>query len=89
MFVSLIKPHKAVTLNTIASWLRMTLEQSGIDSSIFGAHSTHRASASAAVRGGITTEDIFKAATWDSESVFQRFYHEQMDNTAYNRAIIN
>ena len=36
LFVSFIKPHKAVTSSTIARWLWLTLEQSGIDSSIFG-----------------------------------------------------
>ena len=89
VFVSLIKPHKAVTSSTIARWLRTTLEQSGIDSSIFGAHSTCGASASAAVRGGITTEDILKAANWSSESVFQRFYHKEVDKAPYGRAVIN
>ena len=37
------------------------------DPSIFGAHSTRGASASAAMRGGITTKDILKAANWSSE----------------------
>ena len=71
LFVSFIKPHKAVTSSTIARWLRSILEHSGIDPSIFGAHSTCGASASAAMRGGITTEDILKAANQSSKSVFQ------------------
>ena len=82
LFVSFIKPHKAVTSSTIARWLWITLEQSGIDSSIFGTHSTRGASASAAAKGGITTEDILKAANWSSESVFQRFYHKEVDKAA-------
>uniref|UniRef100_A0A1X7UWB1 Tyr recombinase domain-containing protein n=1 Tax=Amphimedon queenslandica TaxID=400682 RepID=A0A1X7UWB1_AMPQE len=74
-----IKPHKAVTSSSIARWLRTTLEEAGIDSSIFGAHSTRGASASAAARGGVTLEEILKAANWSSESVFQRFYHKEVD----------
>ena len=66
----------------------MTLEQSGIDTSIFGAHSTRRESASAAVKGGITTEDILKPASWSLESVFQIFYHKEVDNVAYGRVVI-
>ena len=54
----------------------------------FGAHSTRGASASAAARGGITTEDILKAANWSSESVFQKFYHKEVDKAAYGRAVI-
>ena len=79
MFISFIKPHKAVTGSSIARWLRTVLEEAGIDSAIFGAHSTRGASALAAVRGGVTLEDILKAANWSSESVFQRFYHKEVD----------
>lgn len=42
-------------------WLQLTSEQSAIESSIFGAHFTRGASASAATKGGITKENI-KAA---------------------------
>ena len=52
------------------------LDEAGIDTSIFGAHSTHGASTLAAARAGITTGDILKAANWNSESVFQRFYQK-------------
>ena len=89
LFISFIKPHKAVTSSSIARWLRTTLEEAGIDSSIFGAHSTCGASASAAARGGVTLEDILKAANWSSESVFQRFYHKEVDRAAYGMAVIN
>ena len=54
----------------------------------FVAHSTWGASASAASRAGITTSDILKAANWSSESVFQRFYHKEIDRTAYGSAVI-
>ena len=53
----------------------MAEDNPGIDSSIFGAHSTHGASASAAARGVVKLEEILKAANWSSVSVFQKFYH--------------
>ena len=65
------------------------MELAGINPDIFGAHSTRGASASAAARGGITLEDILKAANWSSESVFQKFYHKQVDRAAYGRAVID
>ena len=77
------------TSSSIARWLRTILEEAGIDSSIFGAHSTRGASASAAARGGVTLEEILKAANWSSESVFQRFYHKEVDRAAYGRAVID
>ena len=88
LFISFIKPHKAVTSSSIARWLRLILENAGINSSIFGAHSTRGASASAAFRAGITTSDILQAANWSSESVFQKFYHKEVDKAAYGRAVI-
>jgi DNA-binding transcriptional regulator YdaS (Cro superfamily) len=64
LFISFVERHKA-----IARWLRSILEQAGIDSSIFEAHSTHgAASISTATRGGVTTEDILKAAIWSLDS---------------------
>ena len=88
LFVSFIRPHKAITSSTIARWLKTILQQAGVDIAIFGAHSTRGASASAAARGGITTEDILKAANWSSESVFQTYYHKEVDKAAYGRAVI-
>ena len=89
LFLSFIKPHKAVTSSTIARWLRTVLEQAGINTEIFRAHSIRGASASAAARGGVTLEDILKAANWSSESVFQKFYHKELDQAAYGRAVIS
>ena len=89
IFLSFIKPHKAVTSSTIARWLRTILKQAGINTEIFSAHCTRGASASAAARDGVTLEDILKAANWSSESDFQRFYHKEVDRAAYRRAVIN
>ena len=59
------------------------LEEAGIDTSIFGAHSTRGASSSAAASARTTTANILKAS---SES---RFYHKTVDKAAYGRAVIN
>ena len=78
LFISFIKPHKAVTSSSIARWLKTILEEAGIDTSMFGAHSTR--GASAAAKAGVN---------WSSESVFQRFYHKTSNKAAYGRAVIN
>ena len=88
LFISFIKPHKAATSSLTARWLRLILENAGINSAIFGAHFTRGASVSAAFRAGITTSDILQAANWSSESVFQKFYHKEVDKAAYGRAVI-
>jgi len=70
--VAIIKPHNS---STVARWLKSLLEASGIDTSIFSAHSVRGASSYAAGSAGISTSDILKAAGWSSESTFPQFYY--------------
>ena len=48
LLVSYQKPHKAISKDTVAQWLKEELKLAGIDTSIFGAHSTRATSTSAA-----------------------------------------
>ena len=81
----LVKPHKPVTSSTIARWLRTVLEKSGIDISIFKAHSVLGAAATAASMGGIT----IKAADWSSESVFTKFYYKPTRDASFGEAVLS
>ena len=38
VFLAFIKPFKAVSSSTVASWLKSLLEAAGIDTSVFNAH---------------------------------------------------
>ena len=69
LFGAMIKPHKPIAPCTIAWWLKEVLKLSGVDVSMFTAHSTRSASASAAADSGVTTRDILNAADWSTESV--------------------
>jgi len=40
LFVSYIKPHKAVSKDTISRWCKVTLKNSGINTKLFSAHSS-------------------------------------------------
>ena len=64
LFVSFIKPHRAVTSSTIARWLKEVMAAAGIDTSTFKAHSARGASTSTASMQGVTTQDILSAADW-------------------------
>ena len=88
LFVAIIKLHKPVASCTIARWLKEVLKLSGIDVSIFTAHSTRSASASAAEDSGVTTSDILRAADWSAESVFRRFYYRPSHDPLYGRTVI-
>ena len=89
LLVAISKPHKAVSSSTVARWIKSLLEASGIDVSIFSAHSVRGASSSAAASTGISTAEILKAANWSSESVFQRFYYRSTDNQSYGRVVLS
>jgi len=39
LFVSLIKPYKAVGLQTLSRWIRTVLDRSGVDVGVFKPHS--------------------------------------------------
>ncbi|CAK1578331.1 unnamed protein product [Parnassius mnemosyne] len=49
-------PHKPATTQTISRWIKQVLSESGIDVSVFGAHSTRHASTSAAFSAGASVE---------------------------------
>lgn len=52
------------------------LTESGVNTQIFGAHSTRHSATSAAARNGAKIELIRKAAHWITKSnVFTRFYN--------------
>ena len=89
LLVAIVKPHKPVAACTIARWLKEVLKLSGIDVSMFTAHSTRSASASAAADSGVTTSDILKAADWSTESVFRCFYYRPTHNPLYGRAVLS
>ena len=89
LLLAIIRPHQAVSSSSVARWLKSLLEASGIDISIFNAHSVRGASSSAAAMAGVTTADILKAANWNSESVFQRFYYRSADDHSYGRAVLS
>ncbi|CAH3179407.1 unnamed protein product, partial [Porites lobata] len=48
LFISFIKPNKAVSRDTISRWTKQVLTNSGIDTKIFTSHSTRAASATKA-----------------------------------------
>lgn len=82
LFIGLRKPHKKVGTQTLAHWVKKTLQESGIDISIFGAHSTRSASTSAAHRSGVNLEVVRKAAGWsNSSNVFLKYYQRDVVNT--------
>ena len=75
LFISYVKPHKAVGTHTIGRWIKQLLQESGIDTTIFKAHSTRAASVSK-VSHSLPTDTILKHVGWKSDCVFRKFYNK-------------
>jgi site-specific recombinase XerD len=71
LFVSFVKPHKAVTKDTIARWVKSILQQSGIDTDKFTCHSTRAASTSCVKAAGLNLKQIMQSAGWSNSSTFE------------------
>lgn len=93
LFIGFKKPHNPVTSQTLSRWIKGTLSKSGVDVSIFSAHSTRHAATSRAHACGVNIDLIRKTAGWsNSSSTFAKFYNRTIINTdelALANAIIN
>ncbi|XP_045766917.1 uncharacterized protein LOC123868426 isoform X1 [Maniola jurtina] len=91
LFLSYKKPHQEVSSQTISHWIKFILGKSGVDISIFSAHSTRHASTSSANRIGVSIEVIKKTAGWSEQSgVFAKFYNKEIinDQNSFARSIL-
>ena len=75
LILTFAKPHKPASRDTIRRWIRNVMQLSGIDVSVFKAHSTRAASTSKAKINNVPIEDILKTAGWKSNSTFARHYN--------------
>lgn len=93
LFISLKKPFKGVTSQTLSRWLKDTLHDCGLDTNIFSAYSTRHASTSAAKHRDVSVDIIRNSAGWtDKSDMFaNKFYNRPVihDRTLYVQAILN
>lgn len=88
LFISFIEPHKAVTRSTISRWIRDILSRSGIDTSMFKAHSTRAASASK-VSKFLPIEKVLKAGGWSSCNSYAKHYKLPCVSSAASLAMLS
>ena len=81
LLISFVKPHQAVSKDTIGRWVKCVLANAGIDTHQFGAHSTRSASTSAAKRSGLDMTTIMRAAEWSNASTFAQFYNKPIEHS--------
>ncbi|KAK6175967.1 hypothetical protein SNE40_014339 [Patella caerulea] len=58
LFVSYVKPHREVSRETIARWIRVVLDRSGVDIRKFTAHSVRAAAVSKDKINNVSIDDI-------------------------------
>lgn len=88
LFVSYRKPHLRVHKSTISRWIRFILQSSGIDTSVFKAHSTRAASASKAMKFA-SIQCILQAGGWSGDSTFRRHYNLSSSKNVVQEAVLN
>ena len=62
LFISYQKPHKPISKDTIARWLKTVVNASGLDTNVYKAYSNRAASMYAADKAHVPMEDIFSTA---------------------------
>ena len=76
LFISYVRPHKAVSRDTVSRWTKDTLRLCGIDTKVFTAHSTRSASVSKANEKDVPVHEIMAKAGWKSAETFRKYYNK-------------
>ena len=91
LFLSYISPHKRMSKDTNAWWIKTVMALAGIDVFQFRGHSTRMASSSKAKACHVPLTSIMKAASWKSADVFSKFYNKPVaaENRSFGKAILH
>lgn len=94
LFLTIKRPFKPASTQTISRWLKLVMKDSGIDVQNFSPHSTRHAASSRAYRSGLTTDSILRAVGWSNRSsTFARHYNRPLSNednvqNSFARAVV-
>lgn len=91
LFIISTPPYSPASITTLARWTKDILAASGVDISMYTAHSTRHASVSAAARKGVPADAIFKSAGWSSNSgMFTKIYNRPVkDPFIFSRSVLD
>jgi len=88
LFLSYVKPHKPITSQCLANRLKEILGKTGIDTSVYKAHSVRGASSTAAAAKGVLIEDILHTADWNTDSTLKKFYYRPSQANTYAQTVL-
>lgn len=78
LLISYIKPHRSVSKDTVARWLKTMLYKSGIDTKRYTAGSIRPASVSKAKALDVPIATIMAKAGWTQEATFAKYYNKDI-----------
>ena len=81
LLISFVKPHDAVSTDTIARWIRTVMTLAGVDTNVFKAHSVRSASVAKAKSCNIPIDDILSQAGWSKLETFRTYYDKPVAKT--------
>ena len=79
LLISYVKPHKAVSRDTVSRWIKDVLKLSGINTEQYGSHSVRSAATSKAKLCSVPIEDIMQKAGWSNGGTFAKFYERDIN----------
>ena len=89
LYILYVRPHKPVTSQRLAHWIKDLLAEGGVDTNVFKAHSVRGVSTSAAAKKGVSISDILKTADWSGESTFRKFYYRDTAESSFTKKVLS
>ncbi|XP_045022886.1 uncharacterized protein LOC123466808 [Daphnia magna] len=86
LFLAVRRPHRPVSSSTVGHWIKSCLNDAGIDTASFSAHSTRRVASCKAVLMGVPVDLVLRTANWSAESTFRRFYNHELPTVSVTEA---
>ena len=80
LLIFYVAPHGPASKDTISRWIRQTMKDAGINTSVFKPHSTWVAATSTAKAANVPIHEIMNTAGWRSDSTFAKFYDRPVKN---------
>ena len=89
VFITLVKPYKHVSRDTISKEIRSVMKDAGVDVTQFKPHSTRAASTSKAKAAAVPIREILKTAGWFSSRCFDRCYNKPVQTNSFSEAVLS
>ena len=87
LLLSFVKPYKPISTSALSKWCVSTLQQAGVDITVFRSHSTRSASTSHSQRKGLFIKQINKAAGWSFVQTFAGFYRKPIEEEHFSKVV--